>query len=216
MRHRRPAPAPAEGALRLGWVGKTPADLVREVLAADFLLIQAWLSREARGDADAATEVMAAFCLRALTRAGQVREAGSVRPWLARLLRSTLADHWRQQGMARRTQSLDATPAVADSLMVAPQLVSPERRNAAACECLTAMLATMPLHQAELIRRVDLAGESRGRAATRLGVGRTALRVRLHRARNDLRGRLRALCDGCLATVDPAPCDCPLPGAGAL
>lgn len=216
MRHRRPVRAPAEGALRLGWTGKTPADIVREVLAADFRFIQAWLVGELHGDADAAAEVMAAFCLRALTRAGQVREAGSVRPWLAKLLRSTLADHWRQQGMARRTQSLDAMPAVADSLMVAPQPVPPERRHAAACDCLMAMLATMPPDQADLIRRVDLAGESRGGAASRLGVGRNALRVRLHRARNDLRARLRALCDACLATVDPEPCDCKLPGAGAL
>lgn len=193
----------------------TPAEFVREILAADFRLIRAWLLREMRGDADAAADVMAAFCLRALTRADQVKDRAAVRRWLARLLRSTLADHWRQEGRRKRFLPLDGA-LIAPDAHVAPILVVAAQEGGAACECVAKVLGTMPGRDAELIRRVDLDGENRGRAAARLRLSRNALGVRLHRARGSLRDRLRALCDACLAPVDPEPCGCPLPGARAM
>lgn len=208
--------APAGNQLRLGWSGKTPAELVREVLTADFRFIQAWLLREVRGDADAAAEVMAAFCLRALTRAEQVKERGAVRRWLAKLLRSTLADHRRQEGRNNRFVPLDGPLADTDGPHVVPLLVAARQQDGPPCECLATVLGTMPASHAQLIGRVDLDGENRGRAAARLGLSRNALGVRLHRARGNLRDRLRALCDACLAPVSPEPCGCPLPGAGAM
>jgi RNA polymerase sigma factor (sigma-70 family) len=215
MRGRHLVQRRADSPPRLSSSATTPAELVRGVLESDFRLIRAWLLREMRGDADAAADVMAAFCLRALVRADQIKQPGAVRAWLAKLLRSTLADQRRQAGRQRRFVRIAETQLDDDGHEVIV-LAAAALPSGPECECLEIVLGTMPPRDGELIRRVDLEGEARRGVAARLGVSRNALGVRLHRARGTLRDRLRALCDACLAPVDPEPCGCKPPVAPAM
>ncbi|WLA68949.1 RNA polymerase sigma factor [Bradyrhizobium diazoefficiens] len=70
--------------------------------------------------------------------------------------------------------------------------------NAAVCECLHTHLSLLKPEHAEVIRRVDLAGEPRELVAADLGVTVNNLTVRLHRARHALKVRLEQTCVVCL------------------
>jgi RNA polymerase sigma-70 factor (ECF subfamily) len=65
------------------------------------------------------------------------------------------------------------------------------------CSCAYAILPSLRPSHAELIRRIDLWGESSKTVAQDLAMTRNNVRVRLHRARQVLRARLVAFCGAC-------------------
>jgi len=141
------------------------------------------------GDAADADEVLQAFALKALERSWSVRDVATVRGWLGSVLATTLIDHWRQRGAThRRLDEIDA-----DGAMAVPDA----EVDGAVCDCLYRVLPTMKPEYAEVIRRIDLLGETRGRLAGELGTTVNNLTVRLHRARRALRLRLEAMCRTC-------------------
>jgi RNA polymerase sigma-70 factor (ECF subfamily) len=70
--------------------------------------------------------------------------------------------------------------------------------DSAVCECLYIHLSRLKAEHAEIIRRIDLAGEPRELVAAALGVTVNNLTVRLHRARRALKERLEQMCVVCL------------------
>ena len=79
------------------------------------------------------------------------------------------------------------------------------------CTCLGSVVDTLKPTHAELLRRVDLNGEPVQSAAKALKITPNSASVTLHRARKDLREKLRAFCGACAdgACLD---CDCaPVP-----
>ena len=75
------------------------------------------------------------------------------------------------------------------------------------CSCLGSVVDSLKPQQAELLRRVDLNGESVQAAAKAMGISANNASVVLHRARKELRLKLQALCGTCAegACLD---CDC--------
>jgi RNA polymerase sigma factor (sigma-70 family) len=185
--------------------------VVRDTLAADFDAIRRSLLRRCRGDAQAAAEILAAFCLRALMRAPEVREPVAVRGWLAAILRSAYADHWRARQVERRRHRVEHHEAL--QARYAEALPDPDaRRHAEPCDCLHGLLARLRPDQRELLRAIDLEAGDRAAHARRLGMTRNALDVRLHRARAALKAALLAHCDACSqdGAFDPWACTAPL------
>ncbi len=153
------------------------------------------------GDADTAEDILQQFYLRAVSKGSGLRNSESAIAWLYRLLRSTLADHYRRES-TRRRQETDYAQTVE---------LSSEGRDAelerTVCTCFEALLPTLKAGYAEILQRVDLQGLLPREAADELGLEPNALRVRLHRARRALKHSLLLSCRTC-AEHGCLDCDC--------
>lgn len=168
----------------------SPDEAVRRELARSHRRLRTFLQRRV-GDPHEADEVLQSFAVKALARSWSLRDVGSVRGWLGRILATTLIDHQRRAGVRRRRQAPQNGPQVED--MAAPDAPLDQ----AVCDCLHGLLPTLKPEYAEAIRRLDIAGEPRDRVAAELGTTSNNLGVRLHRARKALQRRLEAMCLTC-------------------
>lgn len=177
-------------------------EIIAQVLASSLVPIGKHLKARIR-DKDEAEEVLQEFVLRALERAGDIRDLRAVRGWLSRVLASAIVDHFRRKKVRTRREvrcSADQLENVAqDELAVAHAI----------CECAIEVLPSLKPDYAEAIRRLDLLAEPRDVVAARLGISVNTLTVRLHRARNALKTILEATCaEDCCRDSDFA-CTCP-------
>ena len=145
-------------------------------------------ARSRVGDPHLAADVVQDSLLKAMKSAGQLRDDESVVAWFYRILRRSIIDLYRrrasnQSAIERLEHELDLPPDAAEARTV--------------CGCIESLIPTLPTDYAELIRRVDLAGESPETVSAALGLTANNLRVRHHRARRQLRERLEQLCRMC-------------------
>jgi len=145
-------------------------------------------ARSRVGDAHLAAEVVQESLLKAVKSVGQLRDDESVTAWFYRILRRTIIDLYRRRDAAQR--AIDKLEAELNE----PPSADEER---ATCACIEALIPTLKPEYAELIRELDLAGHSPDQAALHRGVTVNNLRVRHHRARQQLRERLEATCRLC-------------------
>lgn len=154
-------------------------------------------------------DVLHEFFLRALTKGYTIRKEESVVAWLYRCLASVLTDHLRRD--ERRTRRIAAyareTKAAFDT--------GDDDFRETICECLYRLLPALRPDYAELIERLDLAGEPRPQVAGKLGLTTNNLAVRLHRARRALRRALLLACTTCpVHGFLDCGCDLPIRGGG--
>jgi len=145
------------------------------------------------GNADDAKDVFQDFALRAIRRSNDLRDVASVRGWLSRLLATAVADHHRRISR-RRGREVPADPWSEEAAGAA---LPDDEADAAVCACLKDVIDLLPPAAADLLRRVDLRGQSRSEVARDLTISEGALAVRLHRARKKLRDLLVDLCLTC-------------------
>jgi RNA polymerase sigma factor (sigma-70 family) len=165
---------------------------VRAALVGSYDRLRKYLQGRFGTEAEA-EEILQAFVLRALERAGDIRDADSVRGWLSRVLATTIADFHRQTSKTKTREM--PFPSELNERLAADQGAE---MDSAVCECLYAHLSLLKPEHAEVIRRVDLAAEPRESVAADLGVTVNNLTVRLHRARQALKERLEQTCVVCL------------------
>jgi RNA polymerase sigma-70 factor, ECF subfamily len=139
--------------------------------------------RVAPSDVD---DIVQSVMLKLLERRHEIG-AESVRAWLFAVTRNAVAEHYRQQ---RPTIDLDAF----EDLPEAETLDAAERTIRALSECLDPMLDTLTSSDAELLRRVDLLGESQIDLARELDVPLSTLKSRVQRARTKLRVSFDTCC----------------------
>ena len=152
--------------------------------------------RRRLGSEEEAEEVLQRFMLKAITRAGDLRNIKTVRAWLGRVLATTIVDFQRatiRRRRRERTVESDELFRLAD-LAIEPDAETDE----AVCACLYRLLPTMKPEYAEVIWRADLLGEPRDRLAISLGTSVNNVTVRLHRARQALKIRLEQMCRTCV------------------
>jgi RNA polymerase sigma factor (sigma-70 family) len=151
-----------------------------------------------------AEDILQTGFLRAIRHAGELRDETRLTAWFYRVLRHAIVDHYRAAAASRRRDDTLGTTlaALGEDLSAAP----PEWQ-AQVCRCLDHLVDTLKPTQADLLRRVELAGESVQSAAHALGLTANNASVTLHRARRDLRTKLEAFCGACArdACLD---CDC--------
>lgn len=145
-------------------------------------------ARSRLADPDLAANALQDSLLKALRSRDRINDHGSTRAWFYRILRRTIIDLMRRR--AARDRALGK---LAMGLADAP--THDEER--VACACLRKLIPTLSPQYAELIRRLDLNGETTEAVAASLGVTRTNLTVRLHRARRQLKDRLVQTCRVC-------------------
>lgn len=138
--------------------------------------------------------------IKALAHAGDLREDEKSVAWFYQILRHTIVDFARSRSARRRRDEIWTTD---PSLLNA---TDPEAERHI-CHCFAGLLPTMKPAHAELLRRVELEGESVSSAARDLGLTANHASVALHRARQELRKKLVAFCGDC-ARGNCRDCDC--------
>ena len=164
---------------------------VRTVLVESYGRFRSYLRKRFRVQAEA-EEVLQTFMLRALERCTDLRDTSSVRGCLSRILSTTIADFHRQR--SRTIREVPFTTELNDRFV----MDQGAEVDHDVCECLYRYLPLLKTEQAEIIRRIDLAGEPRELVAVESGATVNNITVRLHRARQALKAHLEEMCTACL------------------
>jgi RNA polymerase sigma factor (sigma-70 family) len=146
------------------------------------------------GDEAIAEDILQQSFTRAVERSHLLNKEQSALAWFYQILRHTVADYYRSHGAeARRNEAFLRELTISGN----HQEPSPDELKATACACLYGLLPTLHGNYAELIKRIDLDGESPAQVAKELKISRNNLTVRLHRARQALRTSLEDACGIC-------------------
>ncbi len=176
-----------------------------EVLLREQRRFLTFLERRLR-DPAAADDVLQEAYVRAVSKAGALREDQAVIAWFYQVLRNALVDHVRRRDARARAE--------AEAAAAADGGQSHEELHEVVCHCVTGLLSRLRADQADLLRRVELDGERVKDVATTLGITASAAAVRLHRARRALADALGAVCGAC-AHHGCRDCQCRGKGAGS-
>ncbi|MDR4493160.1 MAG: sigma-70 family RNA polymerase sigma factor [Nitrospirales bacterium] len=132
--------------------------------------------------------------IKAMAHFHSIKQMDKVIPWFYQILRHTLIDYYRSQETdAKRLQTfLDET-----AILGTNQVPSLDELQPTVCACLDRLVVTLKPVYADLIRRIDLSGESIQTVAKDLQITTNNLTVRLHRARHALRQSLENACGIC-------------------
>ena len=186
-------------------VERSTEEIVRERLVLRRDEMMRYFRRRLRSREDAEDALQDAS-LKAIRCAGNLRDPERADAWLGSVMRSTLVDKYRLASARRRGEEAfarDASDAGGEGIVEDPN---------PPCRCVFAALGAIRPDQAGLIRRVDLDERPRTEVANDLGVNVNALGVRLHRARQALKGAIGGICPTC-ARGEFAACDCARPDA---
>ncbi|MDF0664826.1 MAG: sigma-70 family RNA polymerase sigma factor [Nitrospira sp.] len=146
------------------------------------------------GDEAIVDDILQQSLTRAVERSHSLNNEQSVLAWFYRILRHAVADYYRSHGAeARRNEAFQRELTISSSHLE-PSL---NELQATACTCLHGLLPNLHRNYAELIKRIDLNGESPTQVAKELKISRNNLTVRLHRARQSLRASLEEACGIC-------------------
>lgn len=154
------------------------------------------------GSAAEADDILQNNLLKALQRSGDLQDDAKLTAWFYQMLRNAVIDHYRSRAAGRRRDNTLGT-----TLAALGEDIAPPDWEAQLCGCLGSVVDTLKPAHAELLRRVELNGESVQDAARALKITPNSASVTLHRARKELRDKLRAFCGACAdgACLD---CDC--------
>ncbi len=164
---------------------------------------KAFLAARVGSEAEA-EDILQNGLLKALKHADEVQDDAKLTAWFYQLLRNAVVDHYRARGSVRRRHDGlgEMISALGEDITAAPKGWEPQL-----CGCLGGVVDTLKPQHAELLRRVDLNGESVQVAAKALKMTPNSASVTLHRARKDLRARLETFCGDC-AQGSCLDCDC--------
>lgn len=133
-----------------------------------------------------ADDVLQDSLLRIHRGVGSLRSSEHLAPWVYRVARSAIVDHFRR---ARPNVGPDDETA-ADL----PEEPSAEVRALLAA-CVAPFLEQLPADQAAALRLTDLGAMTQAEAAARLGVPLPTLKARVQRGRRRLRREFEECCD---------------------
>ena len=175
-------------------------DALATTLLSNLAAFQAF-ARRRTGDEQLAADAVQESLLRALKSDHQAADDTNVVAWFYRILRNVLTDlHRRRAAQSRGLERYAADAAIAR------ELHDPEVEQAA-CACFRELLPTLRPEYARALQLSDLDGKPAEAVADELGISKNNLKVRLHRARRQLRERLEETCNMC-ATHGCLDCTC--------
>lgn len=140
------------------------------------------------GDDTLAEDILQDSLLKALRASPEIKDEDLV-SWFYRIMRNAITDaHRRHSAAARRLERF---------VQEQPEPTITPEDTEALCLCFKDLLPTLKPDYAELIEAMDLGGLTTAEMTERLGVTANNLKVRHHRARQQLRERLEETCRYC-------------------
>ncbi|MBA5865014.1 MAG: hypothetical protein GDA65_20235 [Nitrospira sp. CR1.1] len=170
----------------------TQQDPIQEILNAKAAFLS--FLRNRIGDTGVAQDLYQQSVLRAVERRSSLRRREDAVAWFCSILRHTLVDYLRKHAVEARGKKAYRQALIHSGHGKVPPF---EEVGDTPCSCASVLLPTLRPSYAELIRRMDLKGESSKTVAKDLAMTRNNVRVRLHRARQILRARLVRFCGPC-------------------
>jgi RNA polymerase sigma-70 factor (ECF subfamily) len=149
----------------------------------------AFLQKRVRSAAIAEDILQAAF-VRGIEKGGALRGQESVIAWFYRILRNAVIDHYRRQASA--DQALQAFVHELETSEEPPPSFKDD-----ICRCVSGLLSTLKPEYQQALEDVDLNEGSLADLAGRAGITEGNAAVRVHRAREALRKRVRTTCGMC-------------------
>ena len=125
---------------------------------------------------------------RAIERAADVREPGSIVAWFYRLLRNAVTDHYRHQGAESRAL---ARVAGMEETRTEP---GDQEMFDTVCDCVVSLMDTLRPAYATALRQVEIEEQPLAEYAARAGITPGNAAVRLFRAREALRKQVVRCC----------------------
>ena len=175
-------------------------DALATTLLGNLAAFQAFARRRVADDQLAADAVQESL-LRALKSDQKFSADDNALAWFYRILRNVLTDlHRRNDARTRGLERFARESALA-------QEADDTEVESTACACFRALLPTLRPEYARVLELSDLNGEPTDEVAQQLGISKNNLKVRLHRARRQLRERLEQTCQMC-ATHGCLDCTC--------
>lgn len=150
--------------------------------------------RKRVGDVSVAQDLFQQSVLRAIERQSSLRRREDAVAWFYSILRHALVDYLRKRAVEARGKKAYSQALIHSGHGKVPPF---EEVAGNLCCCAYAILPSLRPSHEELIRRIDLGGESSKTVAQDLGITRNNVRVQLHRARQVLRARLVRFCGRC-------------------
>ena len=132
--------------------------------------------------------------LRAVERQHSVKNQDSVVAWFYQILRNAVIDYYRSRAAQESRQKAFEKEA---EVLHQKEFPSLDEVKGTICACIDEVVETLRPGYGELIRRIDLSGESTAEVAKTLGISTNNATVRLHRARQALREGLEEACGIC-------------------
>lgn len=157
-------------------------------------------ARRRLGDSELAADAVQESLLRALKVDHGLAHDQNLLAWFYRILRNVITDLHRRQGTRHAGLERIARQAEIDK-------DGDDDLERVACSCLRGLLPTLRPEYAAVLQLSDLDGGSSEAVAEQLAITRNNLKVRLHRARLQLRERLEQTCKLC-ATHGCLDCTC--------
>ena len=152
----------------------------------------AWVRPRLADPADA-EDLVQEVLARAALRLVELKQQERLLPWLFRITRNALVDHYRMRGRRSRTLPIDDLPPALEPGLAPPSLGGDARADLASC--LEPMVGSLPGTYREAVRRVDLLGERQVDVAADLGLGVSTLKSRVQRGRRLLHRAFSDCCD---------------------
>lgn len=147
-----------------------------------------------------ADDIVQVALLRAIERADTLNDPSKLRGWLYTIARRALIDQSRKSGREFLT---DHGELPENSLAENPRPLDAEHP----CACAMDLTNTLAPGQANLIRLVDVEEHSLEEVAAQISSSKNAATVRLHRARQNLKDKLREHC-GVTDARSASRCSC--------
>lgn len=147
-------------------------------------------ARRRLGDDQLAADAVQESLLRALKSGRSLSHDENLLAWFYRILRNVLTDLHR-----RRTVQVKGLERFAEELAISAEGEADVEQTT--CDCFRGLLPTLRPEYAQVLQLADLDGQPADLVAKEIGITRNNLKVRLHRARRQLRERLEQTCQLC-------------------
>lgn len=140
------------------------------------------------GDPSIAEDILQDSLIKALRTAPELRDSDKLIPWLYQIMRNAIVDHYRQR--ATEHTAMDQYASETETIL------EPEDEPVL-CACFRKLIPTLKNEYQKIVEELDLAEGDPETVAKQLGITRGNLKVRRHRARQQLRSRLEQACGVC-------------------
>lgn len=156
------------------------------------------------GSSEDAEDILQNSLAKAVQRSAQIHDDQKIVPWFYQILRHAIIDHYRSRGaLKRRNDAVRTLVAALEEDATVPPSWEPQL-----CACLGGIIELLPSPNSDLVRRVNLEGESVQAVADQLGLTANHANVILHRSRKTLRTKLENICGYCATEEACLDCDC--------
>ncbi len=150
--------------------------------------LRRFVSTRMRNPADV-DDVLQTIFLRIHTNLANLRNSERIEPWIFRIARNSIADHFRHNRIDVEAEFFDAVADESPSVDLVPT-----ERGSQLAACLAEMIAKLPEEQGRAVTQFEFEGKSHQDIAEQESLSVSGIKSRVQRGRQALRAMMHACC----------------------